>query len=76
MKTPQEEINRELYRKELLENVRIARNVLRITLGTALLVLLFLGVTVVSGCEVIYQPACTTDCQGMGGADSYSRGGY
>lgn len=56
-------------------NNRLVNQGHRITVGTVVLALLFLGVTVgVSGCELVYQPACTTECQAAGGNDAYSRG--
>lgn len=56
------------------EERRTARNVLRITLGSAVLGLLFLGAAVfLSGCEFVYLPECDTDCQAGGGDDSYGK---
>lgn len=55
-------------------NVRSANRVPSPILARAVLVISFLGVTAaVSGCELVYQPACTTQCQAAGGNDSYAR---
>ncbi|QXP08684.1 MAG: hypothetical protein [Arizlama microvirus] len=60
-------------RNDREESARTARNVLRTMLGAAVLGLLFLGAAVVlSGCELVYQPACTTQCQAAGGNDAYT----
>lgn len=52
-----------------------ANRVPRRTVGRAVLALLFLGViAAASGCELIYLPQCSTDCNAAGGNDAYSRG--
>jgi len=35
--------------------------------------ILLAGVAALPGCEVVYQPACQTDCQAAGGNDSFAR---
>lgn len=44
-------------------------------LRAALVALLFLGVLILSGCEVIYFPECDTQCEGTGGSDTRAIGG-
>lgn len=58
-----------------MKNGHVVSQGLRRLVVMAILGTLFLGVlVVVSGCELVYQPACTTECQAAGGNDAYSRG--
>lgn len=74
----QDALRRQLFEKpptmsENQESVHVARNVLRITVVAAVLVLSSLGVMILSGCEFVYLPECDTECTAGGGNDSYGK---
>lgn len=54
-------------------NVRIASPVPRRIAGMVGLALLFLGVTLVSGCDANYMPLCAQECVAGGGDETISR---
>lgn len=57
---------------QLTEEQRAASNVLRTIAAAVLVGGLCLGAMLaLSGCELVYQPACATECQAGGGNDSY-----